>query len=275
MCRVVERSHINWSQMALVWECFEHEGLSSEVLSEARFDFNDPILLCGAGAGLLCQFFEKRGFLTTSIDQSCEMVEKARQRGFSVLRRDLANTRMPRDSFYSIVMSTGILDSRNIRQEFLQEITEEVNRLLKINGNAYFFYFFEDRSLSYVMRTLRLVGYPTNHALMAKVSQFRYLKDEFLRHSGIAGNIIEDCFHKYEDIIRDQYRLIKKVKDRLDKIGINYLKFIEENMGYELNDLDSKDEEYLQSELKGAYENISLRVLKNRVRCMVCLGGKN
>jgi SAM-dependent methyltransferase len=266
----VSKLGINWDILSAVWECFENEGLAPDILDASGFNFKAPILLCGAGAGLLCPFFSSMTDQFVAIDQSPMMVRKASARGFEIREADIKRTQLDSSSFKSVVVSTGIIDARNMDVCFFDEVVSECKRLLMKGGCLYLFYFCENSDLEYVMKELGLIGIPSNHGLMTKANSLQELKCLFERMTHISRDKLAYLFDRFSDLVENQFTLIQNIKQSLINQNIEPVDFIEKYMGYPLNDLSISDRSLLQKKLSKQFYDVKKIEFEKGVGCFIC-----
>jgi len=100
-----------WDRQAVVWDAERAgQGLQPHHLERMATWLTDPVLLVGAGRGMMLQALRTKGYAATGVDWSANMVAEAQREGISGLRHGDAGA-LPCDnqSVATVILSTGVL----------------------------------------------------------------------------------------------------------------------------------------------------------------------
>jgi SAM-dependent methyltransferase len=93
-----------------------------------------PVLVVGAGQGLLVEELQKRGFQCAGIDFSSAMVRYAKlRRGLILIEADARHMPLEDKCFGTIIYATGVLDAMGDEQQ-IKAILKEGRRVVKPEG---------------------------------------------------------------------------------------------------------------------------------------------
>jgi len=113
--------HDWWSAWAPYWHHLEDQHLDSRVGREMIGLLSGPVLVIGAGQGIVVQTLAEAGLEVRGVDADPEMVRLARERrGLDVLQADARDLPLDDGSFGSVVLASGVVDytddPRRVRQ---------------------------------------------------------------------------------------------------------------------------------------------------------------
>jgi SAM-dependent methyltransferase len=119
--------------MASIWVAFENMGMTGRHLDNFLAFLRSPILIIGAGHGLLAEHLKAKGHSVIAVDYSAEMARWAwlRRGVVSVVARAEALP-MPSGFFGTVVVATGVLDSSDPSASLL--CLKECRRVLNSEG---------------------------------------------------------------------------------------------------------------------------------------------
>lgn len=124
-----------WNARAEIWEAVEHFGLQLSDLEVLDSPIPPPVLVVGAGQGVLMEGLLKRGNVVAGVDSSQRMIERAKERRGLHIEHGVAESLPFGDNqFASAIVVTGVLHpcevSRNGR------CLAECFRVVAPNGNV-------------------------------------------------------------------------------------------------------------------------------------------
>jgi ubiquinone/menaquinone biosynthesis C-methylase UbiE len=96
-----------------------------------------PVLVVGAGQGLIVGELRKRGFQCDGIDLSSEMVRYAKlRRGLTLVEADARDMPFENESYRTVIYATGVLDFMGDEQE-IRAILSEGRRVASPSGKIF------------------------------------------------------------------------------------------------------------------------------------------
>jgi len=131
-----------------------------------------PVLVVGAGQGLIVAELLKKGFPCDGVDLSAEMVRHAKlRRGITLVHADAMAMPFPPNSYETILFATGVVDFTT-DEDAIRLLLVEGKRVLKQPGNIFVaFYKFSDAQESFLAR----VGLLSNGEVALRQSFELYL----------------------------------------------------------------------------------------------------
>jgi ubiquinone/menaquinone biosynthesis C-methylase UbiE len=100
-----------WDELAAHWEFFEFKNFTPNVLENYADRVRDPILLIGAGQGLVTQPLRQKGLKVVGVDWSWKMVERGMvRRGEPNFVADALSLPFKPRSFRTVIFASGTLD---------------------------------------------------------------------------------------------------------------------------------------------------------------------
>jgi ubiquinone/menaquinone biosynthesis C-methylase UbiE len=123
------------------WECIapylshtEDNFLNLENIRKLLGIINDPVLVVGAGQGLLVEELRKNGHTVDGIDKNPKMIEHAKdRRGIELIQADATSLPFGDNSYGTTVIATGVVDFMDDEQ-LIKGIIEEAVRVTVDTG---------------------------------------------------------------------------------------------------------------------------------------------
>src|SRR5437762_14139484 len=99
-----------WDALAPHHSALENNYLNLPSLRRIIRDVHQPVLVVGAGQGLLVEELLKRGFQTDGVDLSSEMIHFAKtRRGLTLIEADAGALPFGAGAYETIIYATGVL----------------------------------------------------------------------------------------------------------------------------------------------------------------------
>ena len=100
-----------WRAWAPYWEEIEDRHLGVFLTEKLLENMKSPVLVVGAGQGLVVEHLRKRGFAVDGIDLEKEMIFQAKKRRSLVfVRADAAALPFENDHYQTVIIATGVAD---------------------------------------------------------------------------------------------------------------------------------------------------------------------
>ncbi len=97
----------------------------------------DPVLIIGAGQGLLVEQLQKSGHKADGVDRSPQMIQYAEtRRGLKLIEADARNLPFESGSYSTAIIATGVVDFMNDESE-IKRIISEARRVTKGSGKVF------------------------------------------------------------------------------------------------------------------------------------------
>ena len=146
-----------WREWAPYWENVEDRHLSALVTESFIDGCRSPVLVVGAGQGLVVEALRTRGFDVTGVDRTREMVSEAkRRRDLDILCADARSLPFAGERFHSVIISTGVLDYVD-DPELIRGVLEESFRVLRRGGPLFAAFFQLPRPVEEALRGIGVI----------------------------------------------------------------------------------------------------------------------
>ena len=161
-----------WNKLAPHHSTIENNFFNLPSVRAIMREIQSPVLVVGAGQGLIVEELVKRGFQCDGIDLSPEMIRYAKlRRGLTLLKADARSMPFRNQTYATVIYASGVLDFIG-DEETITAILSEGRRVLKESGKIFVaFYRLSDALEHFVGR----VGLLRNHLLAQKASLQTYL----------------------------------------------------------------------------------------------------
>lgn len=112
----------------------ENNHLNLKTLRALRNIIHDPILIIGAGHGLLVEELQQQGHQVDGVDFCSAMVQYAEQRrGLKLVQADAVDLPFPNNRYNTTVIATGVIDFLDDERR-IRRIIDEASRVTQRSG---------------------------------------------------------------------------------------------------------------------------------------------
>ena len=154
-----------WDTLAPHHWRIENNYLDVESVHLILGDVREPVLVVGAGQGLIVEELRRQGLRCDGIDLSARMTEYARvRRGLTLVRANAAAMPFVDRSYETVIVATGVIDFMADSQE-IETIMREATRIVSGTGNVFVAYY---RFSAAQKRFLTVLGFLQDGALHAR-----------------------------------------------------------------------------------------------------------
>ncbi len=123
-----------WQTWAPYWEEIEDRHLGVFLTEQLLDDIESPVLVVGAGQGLVVEHLKNRGFVVDGIDLEKEMIHQAKKRrSLSLVRADAAALPFEDGTYQTVIIATGVVDYV-FEKKVITQILREAFRVLRSRG---------------------------------------------------------------------------------------------------------------------------------------------
>jgi hypothetical protein len=131
------RSSEYWDALAPHHASIENNYLNLPSLRRIVKDIRPPVLVVGAGQGLIVAELLKHGFQTDGVDLSLEMIRYAKtRRGLTLVHADARALPFGGGSYETIIYATGVVDFMG-DEELIGVILKEARRVISPSGKIF------------------------------------------------------------------------------------------------------------------------------------------
>lgn len=114
-----------WTAWSPYWSYQEDFFLDSETINKLSAAIVSPVLIVGAGQGLLVDQLQKNDFTVDGIDSDSQMISHAKKRrGLDIFQADAANMPFADGSYKTSIIATGVVDFINEEEQIKLIINE-------------------------------------------------------------------------------------------------------------------------------------------------------
>ena len=142
-----------WDALAPHHSIIENSYLDRPSIHRILHDIHQPVLVVGAGQGLIVAELRKRGFECDGVDLSSEMIKYAKvRRGLTLVQADARALPFGEGKYGTIIYATGVIDFMSDEEE-IRVIMNEARRIVDHSGNIFVaFYKFSAATEDFLVR---------------------------------------------------------------------------------------------------------------------------
>jgi ubiquinone/menaquinone biosynthesis C-methylase UbiE len=154
-----------WDALAPHHSAIENNYFDLPSLRQILPEMREPILVVGAGQGLIVADLQNRGLRCDGIDFSPEMIRYARlRRGLSLIQADAKAMPLKSGSYQTLIYATGVVDFTSDEAD-IKRILDEAKRIASPSGKIFVaFYRLSPALENFVVR----LGLLQNHVLLQR-----------------------------------------------------------------------------------------------------------
>ena len=180
-----------WDVLAPYHSEIENNYFDLSSLRRIIHDVREPVLVVGAGQGLIVAELKNRGFQCDGVDFSAEMIRYAKmRRGLSLIQADAKALPMKDGSYQTIIYATGVVDFNGDETE-IKLIMDEAARIVNPTGNIFVGFY---RASAAVEELLTRLGLLRNHILSQREALAMNRLGSFQMLRWVAGKAGVSCF---------------------------------------------------------------------------------
>jgi ubiquinone/menaquinone biosynthesis C-methylase UbiE len=126
-----------WNTLAPFHADVEDSNFDLASVRRLMPEIRSPVLVVGAGQGLIVAELRNQGYQCDGIDLSAEMVQQARlRRAITLVQADAKAMPFPTASYETIIFATGVVDF-TAEEDQIQAMLTEGRRVLKESGKVF------------------------------------------------------------------------------------------------------------------------------------------
>jgi ubiquinone/menaquinone biosynthesis C-methylase UbiE len=154
-----------WDALAPHHSKIENSYLDLPSLRHILSDIHQPVLVVGAGQGLIVAELQKKGFQCDGVDLSPEMIRYAKiRRGLALVQADARAMPFGDGTYKTLIYATGVVDFMS-DEESIRAIMNEARRIADHSGNIFVAFY---RLSAATERLLVRLGLLKNNVLCQK-----------------------------------------------------------------------------------------------------------
>ncbi|MEJ7623642.1 MAG: class I SAM-dependent methyltransferase [Pyrinomonadaceae bacterium] len=142
-----------WDALAPHHAPLENSYLDLASLRRIQHEIRQPVLVVGAGQGLIVAALHEQGLQCDGVDLSAEMIRYARlRRGLALVHADAKALPFASKAYKTIIYATGVIDFMSNEKE-IQRVLNEGRRVVEDQGDIFVaFYRFSAATEDFVIR---------------------------------------------------------------------------------------------------------------------------
>jgi len=161
-----------WDALAPHHAAIEDNNLDVASLRRIVEDVRSPVLVVGAGQGLLVAELRSKGFQCDGVDFSAEMIRYAKgRRGLDLIEADAAALPLEAALYETVIFATGVIDF-NSDENAIRSMLQEGRRVVKPGGKIFVAFYRLSPALEDFLKRLGLLS---DNALLHRQSLESYL----------------------------------------------------------------------------------------------------
>jgi SAM-dependent methyltransferase len=161
-----------WDALAPHHAAIEDNYLDRASLRGIVSEVRSPVLIVGAGQGLIVAELLSAGFQCDGVDFSAEMIRHARsRRGIELIEADAAALPLGDATYETVIYATGVIDF-NSDENAIRRMLAEGRRALKPGGKIFVAFYRMSPAMEHFLQRLRLL---THHVLQHRECIESYL----------------------------------------------------------------------------------------------------
>jgi ubiquinone/menaquinone biosynthesis C-methylase UbiE len=126
-----------WDALAPHHSAIENSYLDLPSLRRIVHEIHQPVLVVGAGQGLIVADLQKKGLQCDGVDLSAEMIRYAQiRRGLALIQADAKAMPFGKGTYRTIMYATGVVDFMSDEEE-IRVILNEARRITGHSGNIF------------------------------------------------------------------------------------------------------------------------------------------
>lgn len=133
----MKKNESYWESWAPYWSYFEDNFLDIESINQLASTIESPILIIGAGQGILVEQLQNEGFKVDGLELDPQMIKYARdRRGIDLIQADAGKMPFADNSYRTSIIATGVIDFIDDK-ESIESIVNEALRVTDDAGNVF------------------------------------------------------------------------------------------------------------------------------------------
>ncbi len=126
-----------WINWAPYWEILEDRHLSKMVTEKFVGYVKSPVLVIGAGQGIIVNYLKELGHVVDGVDLEPEMIRIAKERrNLDIIHADARKMPFNDGSYKTVIIASGVVDY-GTPEDVIKEILDESKRVTAKGGNLF------------------------------------------------------------------------------------------------------------------------------------------
>ena len=148
-----------WDALAAHHAAIEDNYLDLASLRRIVEDVRSPVLVVGAGQGLLVAELQSKGFQCDGVDFSSEMIRHAKsRRGLDLIQADASALPLGDATYETVIYATGVIDF-NSDEDAIRCMIHEGRRVMKPDGKIFVAFYRTSPAMEFFVQRLGLLNH--------------------------------------------------------------------------------------------------------------------
>ncbi len=151
-----------WETWAPVWELMENRHMDTEIIENNINEILNPVLIIGAGQGLIVKYLRDKGYIADGIDIEEEMIKYAKMRHhIDIIKADASKLPFNDNSYKTVIISSGVVDYIE-DEKLIKKIINEALRITKPNGNIFIAFYQLNNTIEKLYKNIGVIDSNNN-----------------------------------------------------------------------------------------------------------------
>lgn len=147
-----------WNAWAPYWEHLEDRHMSTRIADKLAQGIRSPVLVLGAGQGLIVERLREKGLSVDGIDLDDRMIALAKtRRSLEIQRCDAAALPFEDESYRTVIVSTGVIDYLTDDEKIAKTVAQ-ARRVACSRGNVIFAFYQADPALKKIYQRIGILS---------------------------------------------------------------------------------------------------------------------
>jgi len=149
-----------WMTWAPFWDLMENRHMSTHLTDKIINLIKDPILVIGAGQGVIVKHLKDKGFIVDGLDLEDEMIKYAKKRhNLNLIKGDARDLPFNDNLYNTVIISSGVVDYITDKDEALiKEIIIEALRVTSLHGNLFLAFHQQTPAIEKIYKTIGVIN---------------------------------------------------------------------------------------------------------------------
>ena len=152
-----------WITWAPYWEYLEDRHFSTSITEKLLSEISSPVLVVGAGQGLIVNYLKNKGYKVDGLDLEDEMIRLAKKRhSINLIKGDARNLPFENKSYKTVILSSGVVDYGTDKKS-IKKIIEEALRVVSPQGNLLIAFYQIDKKIEKIYKKIGVIDKEKNY----------------------------------------------------------------------------------------------------------------
>ncbi|MBN2535329.1 MAG: class I SAM-dependent methyltransferase [Spirochaetales bacterium] len=146
-----------WSIWSPFWDKMENRHMNTHVTDKIINDIASPVLVIGAGQGLIVKHLRDKGYIADGVDIVDEMIKYAYIRhSIKLIKANARSLPFENCSYKTVIISSGVVD-RLSDEKLIKTIINEAMRVVALHGHLFVAFYQVERVLERIYKKIGIL----------------------------------------------------------------------------------------------------------------------